>query len=77
MSHIINKDQFSSFEVLAFDISVAQSARVFVVYRPPPSGKNGLTFKLFLSEFANFQGQHITCTKQLVVLRDFNVYINT
>ena len=74
---ITNNGQFTSFEAIECDICVKQSAKLFVIYRPPPSSKNGLTYKMFLTQFADFLEQHIVCAKQLVLLGDFNLHVES
>lgn len=73
---ITNSGQFTSFEAIKCDISVKQSAIIFVIYRPPPSAKNGLSSKMFFTQFADFLEQHITSVKQLVILGDFNIHVD-
>ncbi len=71
-----SNSQITSFEAIECDLTMKQSAKLFVVYRPPPSTKNGLTFKTFLSDFSEFLEPHITTLKQLIVIGDFNIHVD-
>ena len=42
-----------------------------VIYRPPPSNTNGLTSKLFLSDFSDFLETIIQSQSKLVIAGDF------
>ena len=50
--------------------------KLIVLYKPPPSPNNGLTHKLFITEFTDYLELYIATTKQLVLLGDFNIHIN-
>ena len=54
----------------------SESVKLIVLYKPPPSPGNGLTHKLFITEFTNYLELYIATTKQLVLLGDFNIHIN-
>ena len=69
---------YKSLEVA--DYSVNYSSRVLrfvVVYRPPPSARNGLTVNLFLEEFSRFLELLVTTPGPLVILGDMNFHVDT
>jgi hypothetical protein len=64
-----------SFESL--EITVTNSAaciRLIVIYRPPPSAKNGFTKAKFFQEFEHLLDHHNTTTGKLIILGDFNFH---
>jgi exonuclease III len=66
-----------SFEYLEALISVdSHCLRLIVLYRPPPSTKNGLTKGIFYQEFADFLAAHIPSTGKLLITGDFNFHWN-
>jgi hypothetical protein len=48
--------------------------RLAVIYRPPPSPKNGFTICQFLEEFAIFLEKHTLSTGFLLIVGDFNFH---
>ena len=69
---------FDSFECLyclvqAPDIS---TFALSIVYRPPPNGKNGLSFKGFNNDFCDFLDSTILDYDKLLMVGDFNLHID-
>lgn len=50
--------------------------RVIVIYRPPPSTVNGLTFELFLTEFRSLLELINNDTSRVIIPGDFNIHID-
>lgn len=70
-------DKVSAFEVFQCDALAKQSVRVVIIYRPPPSKKNGFTFRMFITQFADFLEQCIIpVKKKCIILGDFNIHID-
>lgn len=71
------REQYRSFEHLEVTIlSGNRQVRLVVVYRPPPSASNQLTWNLFKDEFDGFLSQYISTSGLLVIAGDFNVHLN-
>lgn len=67
--------QIRSFEVITGSIKLPHTeVKLFNIYRPPPSSKNGFTDKLFYEEFSEFLS-NIVPLKNVLILGDFNVHI--
>jgi exonuclease III len=65
----------SSFESLEAVITIdSHCLRLVVLYRPPPSTKNGLTKGLFYQEFANFLELNTSSSCKLIIVGDFNFH---
>ena len=47
-----------------------------IIYRPPPSQKNGLTADLFFKEFGIFLEKLVPTTQPLIILGDFNFHLD-
>ena len=47
-----------------------------IVYRPPPSSSNRLTWKLFLEEFSNLLSNLTCLSGKLILLGDINIHLN-
>jgi hypothetical protein len=45
-----------------------------VLYRPPPSKKNGLTKAMFFDEFSEYLNSHVLSTGKIILLGDFNFH---
>ena len=50
--------------------------QIFVVYRPPPNNKNGLTFNQFYNEFSTFLCEVVTLHQNFIICGDFNAHVN-
>ena len=61
---------FESLETLITIDSVC--LRLVVLYRPPPSSKNGLTKAQFFEEFGNFLEQNASSSGKIIIVGDFN-----
>ena len=66
-----------SFERLDLNLSVKSDViHLIIVYRPPPSAKNGYTVKQFMSEFSSLLATSITSPGRLVIAGDFNFHMD-
>ena len=74
---LINNAAFKSFEQMELQLSFTSPPTcLIVVYRPPPSTKNRLTFPLFLDEFTFFLERLVCSFGQLLICGDFNLHID-
>jgi hypothetical protein len=72
---LLPQQTFRSFEMMTLKIKACRPLTVVLIYRPPPSAKNGLTTPEFLSEAEEFL-THL-CTMHpgdLCVVGDFNLH---
>ena len=53
------------------------STRVVVVYRPPPSCKNGLRYEDFAVEWASYIEQFVEVQEELLIVGDFNIHVDS
>ena len=67
-------ESFECLEVMLRGSSVAAALRIFVVYRPPSSGRKSKPFRLFLEEFGELLERVSIKKTGLVILGDFNVH---
>ena len=75
---VLKSSKFKSFE-LQENIAKfhEKSVSICVVYRPPPSNKNGLTlFNLFIDEFSEFLAGLCSQPESLLILGDINIHID-
>ena len=66
-------DQFHSFELMDFHLSIVRCVRILLLYRPP-----GLSTSLFLEEFSKLL-EYITADqrqKRLLIAGDFNIHVD-
>jgi hypothetical protein len=64
-----------SFECLEATLTYGSSPiHLMIVYRPPPSKKNGFTKKQFLNEFTEFLDVHTSHAGKLIIAGDFNFH---
>jgi hypothetical protein len=70
------KDYYRTFEFGTVTIVGTVSCLLVVVYRPPPSERNGLKECEFLLEFEDFLGVLATVTDSLLIVGDFNVHVD-
>jgi exonuclease III len=72
---IMKELHVESFECLEAMLTTASTCvRIVVIYRPPPSQKNGLSKTLFFDEFSNFLNDHTLSTGRMIILGDFNFH---
>ena len=70
-------DTFRSFEHVACRLKTSElTVRVVVVYRPPPSAKNGLTTAMFFDEWGRFIDSQTLTSGPLIVMGDLNFYVD-
>lgn len=66
-----------SFECLEVAVTSATTCvKLSIVYRPPPSTRNGLTPADFRSEFADYMATIQCSSSKVLVVGDFNVHID-
>ena len=53
------------------------STRVVVVYRPPPSCKNGLRYEDSAVEWASYIEQFVEVQEELLIVGDFNIHVDS
>ena len=67
----------STFEHLEAQLNLHNTSyRVIVVYRPPPSVKNGYTEEQFMDEFSDKLINCTTAHQNLLVMGDFNIHMD-
>ena len=67
--NIVTTNEITQFELLDCIIKVNKlSTRVVVVYRPPPSRKNGLRYEDFTVEWASYIEQFVEVQEELQLL---------
>jgi exonuclease III len=70
-------EQCKSFECMeALFTCDGTCVRLIVIYRPPPSKKNNLTVKDFMTDFSTYLETHVITTGKLVILGDFNFHMD-
>lgn len=70
-------NNYRTFEAMALKIKARRSSTVALIYRPPPSHRNGYTTSEFLTECETFLS-HI-CTEypgELTIMGDFNLHLD-
>ena len=68
---------FKTFECLNAQITLKNvSLQIFVIYRPPPSSNNKLSFTTFREEFSDFVTQVASKHKYYLILGDFNIHMD-
>ena len=76
--HIVTTNEITQFELLDCIIKVNKlSTRVVVVYRPPPSCKNGLRYEDFAVEWASYIEQFVEVQEELLIVGDFNIHVDS
>ena len=48
-----------------------------MVYRPPPSGKNGLRYENFAIEWSSYIEQFVGVREELLIVGDFNIHVDS
>ena len=72
---INNKQAMSTFEYMDIDVSSHNSyIKLVIVYRPPPSSKDKITFADFLREFTPFIEHYAMSSSRFAILGDFNIH---
>ena len=76
--NIVTTNEITQFELLDCIIKVNKpSTRVVVVYRPPPSCKNGLRYEDFAVEWASYIDQFVEVQEELLIVGDFNIHVDS
>ena len=76
--NIVTTNEITQFELLDCIIKVNRlSTRVVVVYRPPPSCKNGLRYEDFTVEWASYIEQFVEVQEELLIVGDFNIHVDS
>ena len=76
--NIVTTNEITQFELLDCIIKVNKlSTRVVVVYRPPPSCKNGLRYEDFALEWASYIEQFVEVQEELLIVGDFNIHVDS
>ena len=73
LGKIWHAESFECVEVVLFGSSVASAVRLFVLYRPPSSGRLSKPIALFLQEFGDLIIYATVKHAGLAILGDFNV----
>ena len=72
----IVKNEYRSFESGTLRVDIAtRSIDITVVYRPPPSIKNGLSANQFFDEFSSFLHEYMLGSADKVVVGDVNFHL--
>ena len=70
-----NKQALSTFEFMDIDVSSHNTyIKLVIVYRPPPSNEDTLTFADFIREFAPFIEHYAMSSSRFAILGDFNIH---
>ena len=73
----VHRPHFPSFEHLCVRVKLLKPVLICVIYRPPPSARNGLTTQGFLSDIQEFLASITTdVTEDLCVVGDFNIHLD-
>ena len=76
--NIVTTNEITQFELLDCIVKVNKlSTRVVVVYRPPPSCKNGLRYEDFAVEWASYIEQFVEVQEELLIVGDFNIHVDS
>jgi len=68
---------FKSFELMEVLLHTNSStSRIVIIYRPPPSTSNGLSYTLFLDEFSSLLELFSIAPGKLIIIGDFNIHID-
>ena len=75
---LIKSSTYRSFEHMTAQVVSGSSLyHISVIYHPPPSVKNKLTFALFMDEFPRFLADAVMTSGQLLIIGDFNIHVNS
>jgi hypothetical protein len=73
----VSKPSFTTFEHMCVRLSLQRPVLLCVIYRPPPSQKNGLTTPQFLSDIEEFLTSIVNeANEDLCVVGDFNIHVD-
>ena len=76
--YIVPTNEISQFELLNYIIKVNKlSTRLVVVYKPPPSRKNGLRYANFAIEWSSYIEQFVEVREELLIVGDFNIPVDS
>ena len=76
--NIVPTHEITQFELLDCIIKVNKlSTRLVVVYRPPPSRKNGLKYENFAIEWSSYIEQFVEVREELLIVGDFNIHVDS
>ena len=71
-------NEITQFELLDCIIKVNKlSTRLVVVYRPPPSRKNGLRYENFAIEWSSYIEQFVEVQEELLFFGDLNIHVDS
>ncbi len=71
---LIQSESHKSFELMKFLVKSETPLYMALVYRPPPSKKNGLTVVAFMEEFELFLSEFVITHDNICILGDFNFH---
>ena len=72
----ISLDKFKSFEIMGMSVNSFPSISIFIINRPPSSGRNNISTSLFFEEFSTFLENFCTTSSSVLLVGDFNFHIN-
>lgn len=68
--------EYTSFQYLDAFLADQPCVGILVVYRPPPSEKNGFSGSLFYDEFSSLLEQLAVSPENFVIVGDFNFHVD-
>ena len=76
--NIVPTHEITQFQLLDCIIKVNKlSTRLVVVYRPPPSRKNGLRYENFAIECSSYIEQFVEVREVLLIVGEFNIHVDS
>ena len=76
--NIVPTTEITQFELLDCIIKVNKlSTRLVVVYRQPPSRKNGFRYENFAIEWSSYIEQFVKVREELLIVGDFNFHVDS
>ena len=77
ISVIQSRMKYTQFEYLECTADVQSTIlRIFVIYRPPPTKRNGLSVRSFFFEFQNLLDASATINEDLMIVGDLNFHVD-
>ena len=77
ISVIPSRMKYTQFEYLECTAEIRSTIlRIFVIYRPPPTKRNGLGVKSFFFEFQNLLDACTTINEDLMIVGDLNFHVD-